>query len=85
MKEYKDCNITFKERPEPLEYYGRNGFGKFLGLDLWNNAGRIRFSPVNSTGRSTSCMMDVPYEALPELVEYLVSVINQSTPKPLDD
>jgi hypothetical protein len=68
----------------PREYYGRNGFGKCFGLDLWSNDGRVRFSPVNSTGRTTASMIDVPHESIPELIEFL-KTINPTNPNPTNE
>jgi len=70
---YRVRDITFPVdlTEDPKEYYGRNGFGKCLGLNLWDNASCIRITPINTTGTTSACMIDIPKKSIPELIETL--------------
>lgn len=58
------------------EYMGRNGIARCVGLSLYVNRkkGTVELWPVNSRGADGKCFIEVPYGALPSLVESFVKL-----------
>jgi hypothetical protein len=71
----KDLMFPVDLSKEPEEYFGRHGFGKCLGVELWDNADCIRINPINTTGTTTACMIDIPKESIPQLIENLQQLL----------
>ena len=76
---YSAKDIMFPETAAPREYYGRHGFGKCLGLDVWGTDGHVRISPINTTGRTSACTIELPRESIPDLIKFLHQIVQPPT------
>jgi hypothetical protein len=77
---YLAKDIMFPEAAARRDYYGRHGFGRCLGLDVWGTDGHVRISPINTTGRTTACTIELPRESIPELIWFLRQIYQSPNP-----
>lgn len=56
-------------------FIGRNGYFRSSGVDVSENlSGEIVIQPITSKGAVANCMICVPLENIPELVEKLTAL-----------
>jgi len=59
-----------------LQYWGSNGYGKSLGIDLWlyrftNEPPTVSLQPINARGVSDAARLRIPQHAIPALIAAL--------------
>ena len=68
--------ILFSHESPAVEYFGRNGYGKCIGVDFWTHHGRIRLNPINTKGLASG-FIDIPCEEIPKVIELLQQTVDQ--------
>ena len=63
-------------------FTGRNGYMQCKGMDVLTLPGSnsVMLSPLTSRGKVGRCDIEVPIEALPQLIEALQAVKGQNEP-----
>lgn len=64
-----------------MAYLGRNGYGKMYGMNTYPVKGcsdvpYVWMEPINSKGNVARCYMQIPINAIPELVDKLMKYYN---------
>lgn len=72
MTPHADITWKGREKGPDLSYIGRNGSGKCRGLSINQYSDFVTMSPLNSKGNVGNCLIDIPTEAIPELVQRLI-------------
>lgn len=56
------------------EYMGRNGIGRCVGLSVYvhQDSGVVELRPINSRGNDGKCFIEIPLDAVPQLVKSLI-------------
>lgn len=58
-------------------YIGRNGQGIMTGLDIIETSDNsIMITPINTKGQSDAAIMEIPLEHIPNLIEFLFTLIS---------
>lgn len=64
-------------RKDNLNYEGRNRIGSCQGLEIFEGGDRITLFPLNSRGRTEACWIDLPKEAIPEVINILQEAMKE--------
>ena len=56
-----------------VNYIGRNGMGKQVGIEVLSDTTLVTLCPVNTKGVA-NCMLEIPIDDLPELIAALQAV-----------
>lgn len=70
--------MTIKTKSEDSFYRGRNGYGKLKGLNVDREFSGVVIRPINSKGdTSNSCVLPIPDDILPALIEALKAQVGK--------
>lgn len=69
-----DYPLCSRQGGECPDYLGRNGYAKCIGLWLSNYSGIVRLWPINSRGDTGSCLIEIPVEAIPVVIDALIKI-----------
>jgi hypothetical protein len=69
MKDVKFLTETY--------YVGHNGVGHQTGLGFTPNGNCVQLEPINSKSNLAHCVINIPKESIPAVIEQLNSFYNQ--------
>jgi len=77
FKMSKFFSIQFPMLSFKLSYEGRNGNGRQTGIEVQALIDRIALRPINRSGPTDSCRIEIPKDAVKELIQTLQTALEQ--------